>query len=107
MAFAGEIDGVGGGDSACLSANWNCRFVTLDNSPSTLLRSDLAFRLLAASALCAAASCFIFSRISFSRLFRAAAPRSFVPFLPVSVLSVGSGEPLFFEEESEMLEPVR
>lgn len=85
-AFDGERPGVGGGES------------------STLLRSDLALRLLAASALCAAASCFCLSRSSFSRLFLAAAPRSLVPFLPRMTLSP-SGEGLF--EASVLLEPVR
>lgn len=76
--------------------------------PSALRLSDLAFLLLAASALCAAASNFCFSRISFSRVFRAAAPRSLEPFFPVTAdLSVGSGLPLFFDEASELLVLVR
>ena len=75
-------------------------------SPSTLRLSDLAFLLLAASALCAAASCFALSRISFSLLFLAAAPLSFEPFLPVKVLSV-SGDWLRLEEVSELLVAVR
>lgn len=106
-AFAGDIEGVGGGESECVLANWVGMAAMLCCSPSTLLRSDRAFLLLAASALCAAASCFCFSRISFSRLFRAAVPRSVVPFLPAASFSAGSGEPLFFEEESELVEPVR
>lgn len=76
--------------------------------PSALRLSDLAFLLLAASALCAAASCFCFSRISFSLVFRAAAPRSLEPFFPVTVdLSAGSGLPLFFDDTSELLVLVR
>lgn len=76
--------------------------------PSALRLSDLAFLLLAASALCAAASNFCFSRISFSLVFRAAAPRSLEPFFPVTVdLSAGSGLPLFFDEASELLVLVR
>lgn len=84
--FEGERPGVGGGES------------------STLRLSDLALRLLAASAFCARTSCFCFSRSSFSRLFLAAAPRSFVPFLPSNTLSP-SGEGLF--DASVLLEPVR
>lgn len=105
-ALAGDIEGVGGGDSVHYELTLN-GLESQHVLPSALLRSDLAFLLLAASARVAAASCFCFSRISFSRLLRAAAPRSFVPFLLVAIFPVGSGERLFLDEVSEWLDPVR
>jgi hypothetical protein len=79
--------------------------------PSPLLRSDRAFRLLAASARCAACCSFCLSRSSFSLLLRAAAPRSFCvvdpKILAASSVAVGSGDSLCFDMVSDECEPVR
>jgi hypothetical protein len=74
----------------------------MGNSPSTRRRSDLAWRLLAASALAAACSSLACSRASLSLCVLAAAPRSVcLLFLP----STADGESLRLELED--MEPVR
>lgn len=78
--------------------------------PSPLLLSDLACRLLAASALAAAACSFCLSLISRSRVVFAAAPRKFcLLLLPVRVgiPSMVAGDWLRLDAVSEELEPVR
>lgn len=77
--------------------------------PSPLLRSERAFLLLAASALCAATCSFCLSRISLSLLFRAAGTRREawlevrLVAAPLDAVSpgVGSGDTLCFDTVEE------
>jgi hypothetical protein len=110
-ALEGERLGVGGGESSKCQFHDAISDRQIQHIPSPLLRSDRAFRLLAASARCAACCSFCLSRSSFSRLVRAAAPLSFCdPFLAAllaSSLAAGSGDSLCLDSVSEECDPVR